>query len=97
MGEIVQAVRRVTDIMGEISAASDEQSDGIEQVNRAVTQMDSVTQQNAALVEQAAAAAASLEDQTRQLQAVVDWLEGGGRSGAQRSAAVPRLCRRRRA
>ena len=71
MGEIVQAVRRVTDIMGEISAASDEQSDGIEQVNRAVTQMDSVTQQNAALVEQAAAAAASLEDQTRQLKDVV--------------------------
>ena len=55
MGEIVQAVRRVTDIMGEISAASEEQSDGIEQVNRAVTQMDEVTQQNAALVEQAAA------------------------------------------
>jgi hypothetical protein len=71
MGEIVQAVRRVTDIMGEISAASEEQSDGIEQVNRAVTQMDSVTQQNAALVEQAAAAAASLEDQTRQLKDIV--------------------------
>ena len=74
MDEIVQAVRRVTDIMGEISAASEEQSDGIEQVNRAVAQMDSVTQQNAALVEQAAAAAASLEDQTRQLKDVVgDW------------------------
>ncbi|MGF6699286.1 methyl-accepting chemotaxis protein-1 (serine sensor receptor) [Paraburkholderia sp. MM5496-R1] len=71
MEEIVQAVRRVTDIMGEISAASEEQSGGIEQVNRAVVQMDSVTQQNAALVEQAAAAAASLEDQTRQLQAVL--------------------------
>jgi len=71
MGEIVQAVRRVTDIMGEISAASEEQSDGIEQVNRAVTQMDSVTQQNAALVEEAAAAAASLEEQTRQLKGVV--------------------------
>ncbi|AET87958.1 MULTISPECIES: methyl-accepting chemotaxis protein [Caballeronia] len=71
MGEIVQAVRRVTDIMGEISAASEEQSDGIEQVNRAVTQMDSVTQQNAALVEEAAAAAASLEEQTRQLKDVV--------------------------
>ncbi|MGH8777773.1 methyl-accepting chemotaxis protein [Paraburkholderia sp.] len=71
MNEIVQAVRRVTDIMGEISAASEEQSTGIEQVNRAVTQMDEVTQQNAALVEQAAAAAASLEEQTRQLQVVV--------------------------
>ncbi|WP_347558319.1 methyl-accepting chemotaxis protein [Robbsia sp. KACC 23696] len=67
MNEIVQAVRRVTDIMGEISAASEEQRGGIEQVNQAVTQMDGVTQQNAALVEEAAAAAASLEEQTRQL------------------------------
>ncbi|HMC43837.1 MAG TPA: methyl-accepting chemotaxis protein, partial [Caballeronia sp.] len=62
---------RVTDIMGEISAASDEQSQGIEQVSRAVGQMDEVTQQNAALVEQAAAAAASLEEQTRKLKDVV--------------------------
>jgi len=71
MDEIVQAVRRVTDIMGEISAASEEQSTGIEGVNRALAQMDDVTQQNAALVEQAAAAAASLEEQTRQLKTVV--------------------------
>jgi methyl-accepting chemotaxis protein I, serine sensor receptor len=71
MEEILQAVRRVTDIMGEISAASEEQSGGIEQVNRAVTQMDTVTQQNAALVEQAAAASASLGEQTRQLQSVL--------------------------
>jgi methyl-accepting chemotaxis protein-1 (serine sensor receptor) len=71
MEEIVQAVHRVTDIMGEISAASDEQSQGIEQVSRAVGQMDEVTQQNAALVEQAAAAAASLEEQTRKLKDVV--------------------------
>jgi len=79
MDEIVQAVRRVTDIMGEISAASEEQSGGIEQVNRAVVQMDSVTQQNAALVEQATAAAASLEDQTHQLQAVLSgWKVAGG-------------------
>ncbi|MEX3691742.1 methyl-accepting chemotaxis protein [Paraburkholderia sp. BR14263] len=78
MEEILQAVRRVTDIMGEISAASEEQSGGIEQVNRAVTQMDTVTQQNAALVEQAAAAAASLEEQTRQLQNVLGtWTTGG--------------------
>jgi methyl-accepting chemotaxis protein-1 (serine sensor receptor) len=85
MDEIVQAVRRVTDIMGEISAASEEQSGGIEQVNRAVVQMDEVTQQNAALVEEAAAAASSLEDQTRQLQAVISgWKVTGGqaRSGA---------------
>ncbi|MNS61503.1 Methyl-accepting chemotaxis protein II [compost metagenome] len=68
MDEIVQAVRRVTDIMGEISSASAEQSSGIEQVNQAVAQMDEVTQQNAALVEQAAAAAGSLQDQAMKLQ-----------------------------
>ncbi|WP_374623364.1 methyl-accepting chemotaxis protein [Pandoraea sp.] len=71
MEEIVQAVKRVTDIMGEISAASSEQSGGIEQVNRAVTQMDEVTQQNAALVEEAAAAAGSLEEQANRLKSVV--------------------------
>jgi len=61
----------VTDIMGEISAASEEQSNGIDQVNRAVSQMDEVTQQNAALVEQAAASAAALEDQAGQLSKAV--------------------------
>ncbi|WP_035880710.1 methyl-accepting chemotaxis protein [Cupriavidus metallidurans] len=71
MDEIVQAVKRVTDIMGEISAASAEQSSGIEQVNQAVSQMDEVTQQNAALVEQAAAAAGSLQDQASRLMASV--------------------------
>ncbi|VVD83312.1 methyl-accepting chemotaxis protein [Pandoraea horticolens] len=71
MTEIVQAVQRVTDIMGEISAASNEQSGGIEQVNTAVMQMDQVTQQNAALVEEATAAAGSLEDQARQLREAV--------------------------
>ncbi|WP_322058865.1 methyl-accepting chemotaxis protein [Paraburkholderia sp. J63] len=84
MEEILQAVRRVTDIMGEISAASVEQSGGIEQVNRAVTQMDTVTQQNAALVEEAAAAAASLEEQTRNLQTVLaTWRTNGGGRGAE--------------
>ena len=63
MDDIVGAVRRVTDIMGEISAASSEQTSGIEQVSLAVTQMESMTQQNAALVEQAAAAAESLMQQ----------------------------------
>jgi methyl-accepting chemotaxis protein len=63
MGEIVQSVRRVNEILEEISHASHEQSAGIEQVNRAVGEMDQVTQQNAALVEQAAAAAHSLKDQ----------------------------------
>ena len=67
MLEVTQAVARVTDIMGEIAAASTEQSRGIEQVNRAITQMDEVTQQNAALVEEATAASKSLEDQGRQL------------------------------
>jgi methyl-accepting chemotaxis protein len=69
--EIVTSIKRVTDIMAEISAASLEQSSGIEQVNTAITQMDDVTQQNAALVEQAAAAAESLEDQAAQLVQVV--------------------------
>ncbi|MDH4192267.1 MAG: methyl-accepting chemotaxis protein, partial [Betaproteobacteria bacterium] len=63
MEEIVTAIKRVTDIMAEIAAASQEQSTGIEQVNQAVTQMDEVTQQNAALVEQASAAAESLQEQ----------------------------------
>jgi methyl-accepting chemotaxis protein len=71
MGEILQAVQRVTDIMGEIAAASEEQSSGISQVGRAVTQMDEVTQQNAALVEEAAAAAASLQDQAGRLRDTV--------------------------
>ncbi len=70
MAEIVEAVKRVTDIMGEISAASEEQSSGIEQVNQAVNQMDQVTQQNAARVEQAAAAEA-LEEQARILNEAV--------------------------
>lgn len=69
--EIVTSIKRVTDIMAEISAASLEQSSGIEQVNTAITQMDDVTQQNAALVEQAAAAAESLEEQAQQMVQVV--------------------------
>lgn len=67
MDEIVNAVKRVTDIMSEISAASQEQSSGIEQVNQAVTQMDAVTQQNAALVEEATAAAESMQEQAQVL------------------------------
>jgi methyl-accepting chemotaxis protein len=72
MTEIVDAVKRVTEIMGEISAASEEQSSGIGQVNLAIAQMDVVTQQNAALVEQSAAAAASLKDQARNLNEAID-------------------------
>ena len=67
MDEVVTSVKRVTDIMAEITAASVEQSSGIDQVNQAVTQMDEVTQQNAALVEEAAAAAESLEEQAQTL------------------------------
>jgi methyl-accepting chemotaxis protein len=71
MAEIVTSVKRVTDIMGEISAASAEQSSGIEQVNATVTQMDEVTQQNAALVEEATASARALEDQAAGLATAV--------------------------
>ena len=63
MQEIIDSVKRVTDIMAEIMSASQEQSAGIEQVNKAIVHMDEATQQNAALVEEAAAAAASLQDQ----------------------------------
>ncbi|MEF3063346.1 membrane protein [Pandoraea apista] len=82
MDEIVQAVKRVTDIMGEISAASAEQSSGIEQVNRAVAQMDEVTQQNAALVEEAAAAAGALESQAHELREAVSVFQTSGAGGA---------------
>ena len=67
MDEIVNAVTRVTDIMGEIASASDEQSRGIDQVGLAVSEMDRVTQQNASLVEESAAAAAALEEQASRL------------------------------
>jgi len=71
MSEIVGSVQRVTDIIGEITAASSEQSEGIGQVNTAVTQLDQMTQQNAALVEESAAAAESLKDQAQRLAEVV--------------------------
>ncbi|RKP55841.1 methyl-accepting chemotaxis protein [Pararobbsia silviterrae] len=71
MDDVVASIQKVTQIMGEIASASDEQSKGIHQVGQAVTQMDEVTQQNAALVEQAAAAAQSLEDQAKKLHAAV--------------------------
>jgi methyl-accepting chemotaxis protein len=71
MSEVVASVKRVTDIMGEITNAGQEQSAGIAQVNQAINQMDQVTQQNAALVEEAAAAADSMQIQAQQLLAVV--------------------------
>ena len=86
MEEIVNAVKRVTDIMSEISAASSEQSKGIEQVNQAITQMDEVTQQNAALVEEAAAAAESLEEEAQNLSRSVSVFKLA--QGQQAAAAV---------
>jgi methyl-accepting chemotaxis protein len=71
MADVVRSVKQVTDIISEIAAASQEQSAGIGQVGQSVSQMDLVTQQNAALVEQAAAATASLEGQTQRLSEAV--------------------------
>jgi methyl-accepting chemotaxis protein len=71
MTEVVTAIRRVTDIMGEISAASHEQAQGVSEVGSAIAQMDQATQQNAALVEQMAAAAGSLKTQANDLVQVV--------------------------
>jgi methyl-accepting chemotaxis protein len=71
MDEIVDSVKRVTDIMADIMAASEEQSSGIEQVNQAIGQMDQVTQQNASLVEEAAAASESMQEQAKHLAQVV--------------------------
>ncbi len=82
MEEIVGAIRGVTTIMSEISAASMEQTSGIEQVNQAIGQMDDVTQQNAALVEQAAAAAESLEEQTQNLAVTVSHFKLNGNSSS---------------
>ena len=79
MDEIVVSVRRVTDIMGEITTASQDQSAGIDQINQAMTQMDQVTQQNAALVEEAAAAAQSLEHQAQSMVQVVSVFKLGRR------------------
>lgn len=93
MDEIVESVRRVTDIMAEISSASQEQCAGIEQVNQAITQMDEVTQQNAALVEEAAAAAASLQNQAEQLAETVGSFKLDNRTPltTQQSRSVPLL------
>ncbi|MFD2295750.1 methyl-accepting chemotaxis protein [Massilia sp. GCM10020059] len=82
MTEVVDSVRRVTDIMAEIMAATQEQSAGIEQVNQAVGQMDEVTQQNAALVEEASAAAASMDEQAAGLLRVVSVFKLAGKPEA---------------
>ncbi|MFP5304857.1 MAG: methyl-accepting chemotaxis protein, partial [Gammaproteobacteria bacterium] len=87
MDEIVGSVKRVTDIMSEISAASQEQSQGIEQVNQAITSMDEATQQNAALVEEASAAARALEEQAGGLAGAVSQFRLSTEAAA--SAAAP--------
>ena len=90
MAEIVASIRRVTDIMGEISAASSEQSAGVAQVGEAITQMDQATQQNAALVEESAAAAESLKLQAQQLvQAVAVFKLSAGEASSPQNAAAP--------
>jgi methyl-accepting chemotaxis protein len=81
LGEIVASVKRVTDIIGEIAAASGEQSSGIDQVNRAVTQMDQVTQSNAAQTEEVSSTAQSLAAQARHLQQLVGRFELGREGG----------------
>nr|WP_307188065.1 methyl-accepting chemotaxis protein [Massilia niastensis] len=90
MQEIVQGIAHVTDIMSEIAAASAEQTLGIEQVNAAITRMDGVTQQNAALVEEAAAAAASLQEQATTLAGLVSVFDvGDSAAGARAPLARP--------
>ena len=89
MGSVIQAIRRVSDIVGEISTASDEQSRGIEQVHQAITQIDDVTQQNAALVEQAAAAAQSLQEQADRMKHEVMTFRLPRTTGAPRPAPSP--------
>ena len=90
MSETVASIRRVTDIMNEITEASREQSVGIDQVNQAVSEMDQATQQNAALVEEAAAAAASLQEQSSRLASLVATFKiDQGEEQAPSAAAVP--------
>jgi methyl-accepting chemotaxis protein len=97
MSEVVNSIRRVTDIMGEISSASNEQAAGVSQVGEAVTQMDQTTQQNAALVEQMAAAASSLQSQSQDLvQAVAVFkLNGSENAGFRAPAKQPQLAPQR--
>lgn len=87
LAEIVTAVKKVSDIIAEIAAAAQEQSSGIEEVNKAITQLDEVTQQNAALVEEAAAASKSMDDQSKSLQELVAIFNAGDEGGA---APAPR-------
>ena len=89
MDEVVASVKRVSDIIGEIAAASDEQREGIEQVNGSIVQMDQVTQQNAALVEQAAAAAAAMREQAAGLAQLVDTFQLAATATTQADVPAP--------
>jgi len=93
MREVVDSVQRVTGIMAEITAASVEQTSGIDQINVAVVQMDQVTQQNAALVEEAAAAAASMQDQARSLAEAVSVFKLAAAAGPRTASAAGALKR----
>ncbi|MBT3065470.1 methyl-accepting chemotaxis protein [Rhodoferax sp. U11-2br] len=95
MTEVVDAIRRVTDIMGEISAASSEQASGVASVSEAVTQMDQATQQNAALVEQMAAAAGGLRTQAQELVQTVAVFKGSSTAGARPSVPTKQAPPRR--
>jgi methyl-accepting chemotaxis protein len=86
MDEVVDSIQRVADIMGEITAASHEQTAGIEQINQAVSQMDSVTQQNAGMVEEAAAASDALQAQANRLAELVGVFQVDGRQSAAQAA-----------
>jgi methyl-accepting chemotaxis protein len=90
MREIVSSIQRVTDIMADIQAASSEQTTGIEQINQAIVQMDQVTQQNAALVEESAAASEAMQDQARKLAELVSVFRVEQAPGALASPARPR-------
>ncbi|MCP1573993.1 chemotaxis protein [Herbaspirillum rubrisubalbicans] len=93
MSEVVASVKRVTDVVAEITAASGEQSDGIEQINQAIVQMDEVTQQNAALVEEAAAAAQSLQEQSSRLSETVGIFKLGSGDFRRATAAAATMMR----
>ncbi len=86
MSEILASIKRVSDVIGEITVASQEQIDGFDQINQAIVQIDHTTQQNAALVEETASAAASLQEQTGNLMRVVNVFRVGG---AYLAEAVP--------
>jgi hypothetical protein len=89
MNEIVQSVRRVADVIGEITAAASEQSGGIAQVNTSIANLDQMTQQNAALVEQSAAAAQSLREQADQLAQAIAVFKLAGHAAPPRLAPAP--------